>query len=244
MIGFSADIIEIFSSIQGEGPYLGQKQIFVRFSGCNLSCKYCDTDSNTREYCKIYDKPDNFRKIKNPVYYRCLAEEISKLNPKIHHSISFTGGEPLLQAEFLRNFLKDFKKEIPGIKIYLETNGTLAEEMKLTVNYIDIISMDIKLKSSTHEPVPFRDHAEFIRVLRGFSGDFFVKIVINQHITQNEISLVKELLKTSGRDIKLVLQPESNRHPGEKLLSVQNEFLKDIKDVRVIAQMHKYLNLR
>ncbi len=37
-----AKISEIFCSIQGEGLYLGQKQIFVRFAGCNLDCDYCD----------------------------------------------------------------------------------------------------------------------------------------------------------------------------------------------------------
>ena len=38
------EIKEIFSSIQGEGPFIGYKQLFVRFCGCNLSCEYCDTD--------------------------------------------------------------------------------------------------------------------------------------------------------------------------------------------------------
>ena len=39
-----AKIREIFTSIQGEGPFVGYKQLFVRFSKCNLNCKYCDTD--------------------------------------------------------------------------------------------------------------------------------------------------------------------------------------------------------
>ena len=39
-----AKIKEIFSSIQGEGEYIGCKQIFIRFCACNLNCAYCDTD--------------------------------------------------------------------------------------------------------------------------------------------------------------------------------------------------------
>jgi len=45
----AANLSEIFSSIQGEGPYIGCKQIFIRFSDCNLDCDYCDTDFNLKE---------------------------------------------------------------------------------------------------------------------------------------------------------------------------------------------------
>ena len=44
---------EIFTSIQGEGPYVGYKQLFIRLCGCNLNCSYCDTDfgvNDSKEY--------------------------------------------------------------------------------------------------------------------------------------------------------------------------------------------------
>src|SRR3990167_3151859 len=99
-------IAEVFDSIQGEGLYLGEKQIFVRFFGCNLSCKFCDTKSDRfTEY-----EPEE------------LFEEI-KLYHNSFHSISFTGGEPLLQNDCLKEVLKLTSGH--GYKNYLETNGTL-----------------------------------------------------------------------------------------------------------------------
>ncbi len=244
MDNISAGITEIFSSIQGEGPYLGQKQIFVRFSGCNLACKYCDTDIYPQENCKIYHRTDSFRSVKNPLHFKDLIEEVKKFTPELHHSISITGGEPLLHAEFLKCFFNELKKQTPGLKIYLETNGTLPDRLKLIVSYVDIVSMDIKLASSTGRPLPFDAHAEFIASLDSFYREFFIKIVVNPGINPQEIEQVMGLVRISRGKIPVILQPQSNQGFDDKILWAQNEFLKEIKDVRIIPQVHKYLNLR
>ena len=88
-----AKINEIFESIQGEGKYLGANQIFVRFSNCNLHCKFCDTQFFEG---KEYD-------------VEMLVKEISSFDLSKVHSISFTGGEPLMFVDFLNEFLDDFK---------------------------------------------------------------------------------------------------------------------------------------
>ncbi len=97
----TAYISEIFSSIQGEGLYIGERQLFIRFCGCNLNCDFCDTDFEKKEFIKIFDENENINKVNNPISpteLQKITEEFLK-NP--HHLISLTGGEPLLYSDFL-----------------------------------------------------------------------------------------------------------------------------------------------
>jgi len=123
-------IAEVFNSVQGEGLYFGEEQIFVRFFGCNLKCKFCDT------------RLDRFTEYEPQE----LLEEI-KLYQDNHRTVSFTGGEPLLQKYFLREILKLTRDE--GYKNYLETNGILHSALEDVIDYVDTVAMDLKLPSST-----------------------------------------------------------------------------------------------
>ena len=80
---------EFFVSIQGEGPYVGYKQLFIRFCQCNLCCKYCDTEYRAECDTKEYSANE-------------LLSIISQLDLQGVHSISLTGGEPLLEVELDR----------------------------------------------------------------------------------------------------------------------------------------------
>ena len=90
-----AEISEIFESIQGEGILVGVRQIFVRFARCNLSCTYCDTVKNSELF---FDYISN-RRLRNPISAEYVSSVIRSANV---HSISLTGGEPLLYADFIR----------------------------------------------------------------------------------------------------------------------------------------------
>ena len=65
------NIIEIFSSVQGEGRYVGCRQLFVRFEGCNINCQFCDTENAPGSHlmCNIETRPGSrkFTEIINPV---------------------------------------------------------------------------------------------------------------------------------------------------------------------------------
>ena len=241
-------LVEIFSSVQGEGLYLGVRQIFIRFAGCNLQCSYCDTPTNTEMEFRV-EVPVGSRRFdlyQNPVTPEKTASIINRLNPERCHSISLTGGEPLLHTEFIKEFGEQTIQR--GIKLYLETNGTLAEELKRVVDIIDIISMDIKLPSSTECGELWSAHEEFLRI--GRDKEIFVKTVVTSETSEEEFMKACETIGKVDKNIPLVIQPVSShdgfpdRNPSlGKIISLQEVGLGFLSDVRIIPQTHKYLGL-
>ena len=222
-----AKINEIFASIQGEGVVVGYKQLFIRFCGCNLNCGYCDTE------------------FKNGIVYtpQSLYEKIStQYKLKTFHSISLTGGEPLLSYKFLKEFLPLVKGKV---KIYLETNATLTDNFSQVKDYIDIVAADIKLPSATGLGVNIMENN--FQFLRNCSGiNTFAKIVFDENITDEEIDFCAGMAKNIG--IELILQPKMigagmsvNPEFCEKIL---DKFISVYPDTRLIPQVHKFLNVR
>lgn len=217
-------IKEIFSSIQGEGPYIGYKQLFIRFCNCNLKCNYCDTDFSSNEDFIEYNT-------------KSLINEVNKYNDI--HSISLTGGEPLLSVEFLKEFLPLVDK-----KVYLETNATLTDKFLEIKPYINIVSADIKLESSTGIKDTFRLHNKFFEACNGV--ETFAKVVFNDRITEEEITQCCKLAKKYG--FELILQPEmidgKMSVSSEFAANILDKFLKLYSKVRLIPQVHKFIQVR
>ncbi len=233
---FKAKIHEIFSSIQGEGPYIGEKQLFVRFCKCNLNCQYCDT--NFKEIPNIYIEEIN-ETYPNPI----TSETLLKITEKFKtQTISLTGGEPLLQEDFLSEFLPQIKSK----KIYLETNGTLPEKLNKIIKFVDIISMDIKLECSTGEKSNFSANRKFIEIAQKNNKEVFVKIVLDNNYSKIEIKRAIEIIKPYN--IPLIIQPmdckdkskELNKNSIPKLYDFIYE---NYPKVRLIPQVHKFLGL-
>ena len=131
---------------------------------CNLECGYCDTPYAPQPDCRIEDAPASgvFRSLPNPVALETLYNILHGWHqrlPGLHHSISLTGGEPLVQAEVLAEWLPALRQILP---IYLETNGTLPAALEPLLPEIDWISMDIKLPSQSGCPTPWQEHCNFV----------------------------------------------------------------------------------
>ncbi len=219
-------IKEIFESIQGEGPFVGTKQLFIRFCGCNLNCNYCDTNFDAKDAVS-YTADSLIKKIQNDYDLKRI------------HSVSLTGGEPLLHSQFINEFVHF----LHDIKIYLETNATLTDELLKVKDKIDIISADIKLPSSTGKDT-FDLHDKFLANCNGIYT--FAKIVFDKNITEEEIKTCANLGKK--HNIELVLQPKMY---GDKMTvnndfcqNTLNKFLNIYTNVRLIPQVHKFLNVR
>src|SRR5574337_2235520 len=131
-----ATIQEIFASLQGEGPLLGERHIFVRFWGCDIGCRYCDTPAaanagdSPEKLCRIQktDALDEYEEVSNPISSAELTEFCKRfiIRGPSQPTLSLTGGEPLLYSTFLAEWLPNVRSEF---RIYLETNGIHAEAM-------------------------------------------------------------------------------------------------------------------
>lgn len=240
-------LIEIFSSIQGEGLLVGCRQIFVRFAGCNLDCRYCDTEFRATSECRVEDRPGSgiFFDIPNPLSLDTVASLVSqwvRLAPGLHHSLSLTGGEPLAQVALLKEWLPSLRRILP---VYLETNGTLPQALEQILEQLDWISMDIKLASVTGSATPWEAHRAFLDLAK--TRNCYVKAVVGPATDRGEIEGTARLMRDTAPDTVLVLQPVTQN--GEVAVGAPQllEFQRLASSVhpltRVIPQTHRFIDL-
>jgi len=242
-----ANLIEIFSSIQGEGILVGCRQLFVRFADCNLDCRYCDTDFQAKYSCRIEDPPGSgqLRSIPNPIAGETVVELVRNWlaqAPGAYHSLSLTGGEPLLQAETLRHWLPELRELLP---IYLETNGTLPRQLETLLPYLDWVSMDIKLNSQTELITDWDLHRRFLQLASRTAC--YVKMVVGENTPEHELQLGAELVADISAKIPLILQPVTCAGrialSSRRLLAMQQLVAAIHANVRVVPQTHRFMDL-
>ncbi|MBI4844923.1 MAG: 7-carboxy-7-deazaguanine synthase QueE [Candidatus Omnitrophica bacterium] len=223
-----ARISEIFFSLQGEGPYVGTSHVFVRFFGCNIECRYCDTKLlKYREYTAD-----------------ALVSSVRRLAVKYRADfISLTGGEPLLAADFIKEFLE--KITLKKQKIFLETNGILSADFLKIKKHVDIVAMDIKLPSSTGIKGFWNEHEEFLN--RSLGKEVFIKAVITSQTKLADVIKAAKIIDGVNRSIPLILQSDYRAVSGvfiKRIIGFQVAAKKYLSDVRIIPQMHRMLGIK
>ena len=234
-------VTEIFFSYQGEGLFVGEPQIFLRFCGCNLFCDYCDTPAarcvKTGTYKllsvkEIKYKIDKLYKKHKKAFDSCFKKGV----------VAVTGGEPLLYTDILKVLLPLLKKKYI---IYLETNGTLPGAYNKIKKYVDIVSMDVKYPSACRKHY-WQEHEDFIKSAK---KNVFVKAVMTNKTKYSEIKKSVDMIKKVSLNISLVLQPVSKlgtvSAPGKAKLKKWHLYCKrHLKNTFVIPQMHKVWNIK
>ena len=187
-------LLEVFSSYQGEGPYAGVRQVFVRLAGCHLRCVYCDTPESW-ERAKSWTVRGETRP--NPVTVEETLDLIRSFGP--HPSVSFTGGEPVLQPDFLREAAEGVRAM--GMKTYLDTSGTLPDRLARCAGAIDIFAFDLKLPSCPGVRMERDDTRRCLELARG--REAFVKIVVMEDSREDEVAAAARIVPP---EMLLVLQ--------------------------------------
>ncbi|MDE1921331.1 MAG: 7-carboxy-7-deazaguanine synthase QueE [Candidatus Omnitrophica bacterium] len=228
----NAKILEIFRSIQGEGPYAGVPQVFVRLFECNMHCVWCDTPASIGDGRREYQE----------LSLEELMARVDVLYDRAH-SVSITGGEPLLQKDFLKSFCRALRAK--ARKVYLDTNGTLPGALQETIKDVDVIAMDIKLPSSTKQKAFWAEHKEFLKIAS--RKEVFIKAVISLGTAKEDVLKAARLVAGVDPGILLVLQPnylDMKKGVIEDCLRLQKSCAKILKDVRILPQVHKFMKLR
>lgn len=242
-----AFLVEMFSAIQGEGPIVGQRQIFIRFLGCHIACAYCDTPAThtKQRKCRIEKTPGkrDFERLENPVQLAEIAKRIASLDElRIHDGISLTGGEPLQHIKAIKQLIPLLPAHLP---LYLETDGIIYKNLKEIIDQIDMIGMDIKLPSTTGLQGFWEEHQQFIEIAN--QKELFVKLVLTQETCEDELKKAIELVSNCNPNIPLVLQPVTpyglvqNPPSPEQLLNWQALAKQSLKRVLAIPQTHKIM---
>ncbi len=250
---------KIFSGIQGEGLLVGCRHIFVRFCGCHLDCRYCDTPAAGGAMpaaCQIERHAGTrvMGTIPNPLTPPQLFDVIERLQAGFpHQAISLTGGEPLLHHRFL-DALSPLLRE-DGWSDYLETNGQLPEALAALAVMPHYLAMDIKLPSAAGPGADWERSAEFLTLaylrLRAeqaapVTDRLQVKVVFAE-TSLPDIEHAAAMVAAEDPALPLVLQPLTP-HPGAPpaptpatVLEAQRIAANFLRTVRVIPQTHVML---
>lgn len=210
-------LVEIFPSFQGEGLLAGVPQVFLRLAGCNLNCSYCDTPEarGEPEYCRVFGWEGPAESVANPLPAVEVLKRITSLWSPAMHSVSVTGGEPLLQAEALVDLFSALRER--GMPLYLDTNGTLPGELEKVVELVDWIAMDIKLPYTQGGNDLLGVHLRFLE--SASRRNVFLKVVVEEGTPAVELArFCREMAGRLGNTerITLVLQPAIVPVAGEK----------------------------
>jgi 7-carboxy-7-deazaguanine synthase len=223
----SLDVVEVWDTIQGEGPLAGTPAVFIRLAGCNLQCPACDTDySNGRVVFPV----------------EVLMTQVHCIDSRFptRGLIVLTGGEPFRQnvGPFIRQAVQD------GYAVQIETNGTLAPDDPTSVFpwFADGLTIVCSPKTSTihYELAPHVDAVKYV-VADGYidTTDGLPLAVLGK-----VCRVAKPPKHLKNRPERVFIQPQDDQDPvrNEKNLRTAVAICKEF-GYRLSVQLHKLVGV-
>jgi len=207
-------VVETFTSIQGEGYYIGYPAFFIRFAGCNLRCKWCDTKYALEKDAGYEKEPSELVKV----------AKYSKAD-----KVVLTGGEPMLQP------VEEFNELVIGLtkigkSVHVETNGTI----KPTISHLPNLCHWIVSPKLPSSGMHLKYCAETLREFERQQSVEFKFVIADLEDYYAAKHLTDELLIRH-----VVLQPLHNNLRLMKQIIEWNKLYS--WNVRVLPQLHKLL---
>jgi len=190
-------ISEVFFGIQGEGQSMGKPKLFIRLSGCNLKCKWCDT--------------------KYHIKGRELNSNDSFLLGKYKNWV-ITGGEPLLQQEAILNLIKEYEPYFVDI----ETNGTIIPRFDLALK---VNCFNISPKEQRFQPKHCRAKIHILDHPLS-SDDYIIKFVYSDKDSERFITRVINENNISPHEVWIMPEGQTRKEILTKQKQVWNYCLK------------------
>ena len=213
--GQKLPIVERFVTISGEAPTMGQPMYLVRFSGCNLSCRYCDTPyrNEINEILTIAQLCDDIDRIR--MSYPGII-------------ILFTGGEPLLEPR--GTIVTDIAMRLHDVQFYVETNGSMMidEAAPDNLHYV----LDWKTPSAGGGETFCVDNLHRMR-----ADHDVIKFVTDE----SDLPYIKEkieLIRSKNESIRVYLSPQTGKIELPKLADF---ILSNKLNAAISVQLHKII---
>ena len=231
-------LFEIFTSVEGEGILYGTKTLFVRLAGCPFTCFYCDT---------IEALPMN-----SGTEYT-LEDACNTIDAKLQdntYKVNFTGGEPLIQHEAVREMAKHVKSI--NIPTYLESSCFDSAKFAEVLPFIDFIKIEFKTRDSEfvdtkHYSILMDNAFECLKMSVALKKTTYIKIVVSE---KTDLISFKELIKRIFDTISktsiagFIIQPTYGvAEPRlDQLLTLYDTVYPYYNEVRIVPQLHKLIS--
>lgn len=209
-------VAETFVSINGEGQHAGELAIFIRFTGCNLNCNYCDT--------QWANQPDAECSIMTEEAIIDLVKEAGVRN------VTLTGGEPLIQPGIGQ--LLECLGTVPELRIEIETNGSVDITPFVKLAQRPAFTLDYKLPGSGMETDMKTEHYQCL------TAEDTIKFVISDRKDLNRAKEIIEEFRLQKR-CGLYFSPVFGRIEPAEIVEYMTEHR--LNDVHLQLQMHKFI---